>query len=79
LATEKRGGKDLEENKIDLNEQEIEELREKKKQERVSKCLKEINEALDRYNCFLDVSLTLTTPNPQNPNGIKFTINVLAR
>ena len=63
----------------DLSEQEIEVLRERKKQERVNKCLQEINEALQKYNCYLDVVATLSTPTPNNPTGIKFTINVLPR
>jgi len=63
----------------DLSEKEIETLREKKKQERVSKCLQEINEALQKYNCYLDVVATLSTPSPTNPTGIKFTVNVLPR
>jgi hypothetical protein len=65
----------LDENKID----EAKRLLEQERIDRVNKCLKEINEALDKYGCFFDVSVTLTNPSPQNPNGIKFTINVLPR
>jgi len=65
----------LEENKID----EAKKILEQEKAERVSKCLQEINEALEKYNCYLDVSATLSTPTPSNPTGIKFTINVLPR
>jgi len=63
----------------EISEQEIEALREKKKQERAEKCLKEINEVLTKYNCYIDVSAILSAPSPQNPNGIKFMINVLPR
>ncbi|MCI4463700.1 MAG: hypothetical protein JHC30_05985 [Caldisericum sp.] len=52
---------------------------EQEKAERVSKCLQEINEALEKYNCYLDVSATLSTPSPNNPTGIKFAINVLPK
>jgi len=63
----------------EISEQEIETLREKKKQERAEKCLKEINEVLAKYNCYIDVSAILSTPSPQNPTGIKFMINILPR
>ena len=62
-----------------LTENEIKELLEKEKQERAEKCLKEIKEALARYNCYFDISAILSTPTPQNPNGIKFMINILPR
>jgi len=75
LEAEKRGGGNLEENKID----EAKKILEQEKAERVSKCLQEINEALEKYNCYLDVFATLSTPTPNNPTGIKFTINVLPR
>jgi len=65
----------LEENKIE----EAKKVLEQEKAERVSKCLQEINEALEKYNCYLDVVATLSTPTPNNPTGIKFTINVLPR
>jgi predicted component of type VI protein secretion system len=65
----------LEENKIE----EAKKVLEEEKTERVSKCLREINEALEKYNCYLDVVATLSTPNKNNPTGIKFTINVLPR
>jgi len=62
-----------------LTESEIKELLEKEKQERAEKCLKEINEVLTKYNCFIDVSAVLSAPTLQNPNGIKFMINILPR
>jgi len=65
--------------KEDLSEQEIESLREIKKAERVRKCLEEINNALTKYNCYLDVSAILSSPTPTNPTGVRFTINVLPR
>ena len=65
----------MEENKIE----EAKKVLEQEKAERVSKCLQEINEALEKYNCYLDVVATLSTPTPNNPTGIKFTINVLPR
>jgi len=65
----------LEENKIT----EAKKVLEQEKAERVSKCLKEINDALDKYNCYLDISAVLSTPTPNNPTGIKFIVNVLPR
>jgi len=65
----------LEENKIT----EAKKLLEQEKAERVSKCLKEINDALDKYNCYLDISAVLSTPTPNNPTGIKFIVNVLPK
>ena len=65
----------MEENKID----EAKKLLEQDKAERVSKCLQEINEALDKYHCYLDVSVVLSNPTPNNPTGIKFIVNVLPR
>ena len=65
----------MEENKIT----EAKKLLEQEKAERVSKCLKEINDALDKYNCYLDISAVLSTPTPNNPTGIKFIVNVLPK
>jgi len=65
----------LEENKID----EAKKILEQEKAERVSKCLKEINDALDKYNCYLDISAVLSMPTPNNPTGIKFIVNVLPK
>jgi len=65
----------LEENKIT----EAKKVLEQEKSERVSKCLQEINEALEKYHCYLDVVATISTPTPNNPTGIKFTINVLPK
>ena len=65
----------MEENKID----EAKKLLEQDKAERVSKCLQEINEALDKNHCYLDVSVVLSNPAPNNPTGIKFIVNVLPR
>jgi len=69
----------LEENKIEDKVEEAKKVLEQEKADRVSKCLQEINEALEKYNCYLDVVATLSTPTPNNPTGIKFTINVLPR
>jgi len=65
----------LEENKIT----EAKKVLEQEKVERVNKCSQEINEALEKYNCYLDVSVVLSTPTPNNPTGIKFIVNVLPR
>ena len=65
----------MEENKID----EAKKILEQEKAERVSKCLKEINDALDKYNCYLDISAVLSMPTPNNPTGIKFIVNVLPK
>ena len=69
----------MEENKIEDKVEEAKKVLEQEKADRVSKCLQEINEALEKYNCYLDVVATLSTPTPNNPTGIKFTINVLPR
>jgi hypothetical protein len=71
--------KDIGGDKLEDKITEAKKLLEQEKAERVSKCLQEINEALEKYNCYLDVSATLSTPSPNNPTGIKFTINVLPK
>jgi hypothetical protein len=61
---------------------EIEQMKaliEKDKRERVDKCRAEIMESLNKYNCVIDASATLTTPSPLNPQGISFVINILAK
>jgi len=61
------------EDKKDLSEQEIEALRGKEKQEREEKCTQEIETALAKYNCVLDVELVMTL------QGYKFNIKVVAK
>jgi predicted component of type VI protein secretion system len=71
--------KDIGGDKLEDKITEAKKVLEQEKAERVSKCLQEINEALEKYNCYLDVSATLSTPSPNNPTGIKFAINVLPK